>query len=94
MNAHSPENSADSPSSSGGLCPTCHRPFHDEGSGHSPAFMDSEYFRLLSSINSDLSPDNQSASRDVLRGDISETDDERPPGSLPRSAFNQGYFEQ
>ena len=62
-NAYSSESGVNDPSSNGGLCPTCHRPLHDEPSQHSPAFMDSEYFRLLSSISSDLASDENNESR-------------------------------
>ena len=92
-NVHSLENGVEQTTSnnSHGVCPTCHRPIQ-EGDGpqqHSPAFMDSEYFRLLSSTSSDLPS--------VGEGDRLSEDaaaEERPAGSLPRSAFNQGYFEQ
>lgn len=92
LNAHSAENGVEASSSNGGRCPTCHRLLHEDTTGHAPAFMDSEYFRLLSSLNSDSSSDdNDSHSGDALRHGSEE---EWAPGSLPRSAFNQGYFEQ
>ena len=87
-NAHSLDNGVEHSHTNSGhaLCPTCHRPIPEGESAqqHSPAFMDSEYFRLLSSINSDLPS--------VGEEDVAE--EKRPSGSLPRSAFNQGYFEQ
>ena len=92
-NAHSLENGVEQTASNNGhgLCPTCHRPIQ-EGEGtqqHSPAFLDSEYFRLLSSVSSDLP---SVGDEDGLSEDADE--EERPTGSLPTSAFNQGYFEQ
>ena len=92
-NAHSLESGVEQTTSNNGhgLCPTCHRPIQ-EGEGtqkHSPAFMDSEYFRLLASISSDLPSvgEEHGISEDAIKK-------ERHVGSLPRSAFNQGYFEQ
>ena len=94
-NAHSLENAVDEASSSGGMCPTCHRPLHeDESRAHSPAFMDSEYFRMLSSIGPDSTSDDRELSAADGVADEQNTREERPAGSLPRSAFNQGYFEQ
>src|SRR5436190_20793976 len=57
-NAHSLENAVEQTTTNNGhgLCPTCHRPIQ-EGEGaqkHSPAFLDSEYFKLLSSTGADL----------------------------------------
>ena len=94
-NAHALENGVQHTPTNGGLCPTCQRPLHEESTEHSPAFMDSEYFKLLSSHSSDL-PDvgEDLPSEETIRGDKSDPVEERPAGSLPRSAFNQGYFEQ
>lgn len=94
-NDYSPESGVNDPSSNGGICPTCHRPFHDEPSQHSPAFMDSEYFRMLSSVISDVASDENNESRaDADAHKVPSDADGRPSGSLPRSAFNHGYFEQ
>jgi hypothetical protein len=88
-NAQPLENGVDQTTSSAGICPTCHRALDEEGTHHSPGFMDSEYFRLLSSTASDAG--NELHSTDGLQDDDTH---ERRSGSLPRSAFNQGYFEQ
>jgi hypothetical protein len=94
-NAYSLENGVNHSPSTGGICPTCHRPLHDEPAPHSPAFMDSEYFRMLSSVISDVSSDDNNELRaDADTDNVSTGADDRPPGSLPSSAFNQGYFEQ
>lgn len=94
-NAHAPENGVEHAPSNGGLCPTCHRPLREERTEHSPPFMDSEYFRLLSSLSPDLpSVGEDLPSADAIPEEVPVTEEERPAGSLPRSAFNQGYFEQ
>lgn len=95
-NAYSLENRVGDAASTNSMCPTCHRPLHaeDESEAHSPAFMDSEYFRMLSSIGSDTASDrHELPATDGVAEEPTATET-RPPGSLPRSAFNQGYFEQ
>jgi len=95
-NAHSLENGVDeTASSSSTMCPTCHRPLHEDSAhSQSPAFMDSEYFKMLSSVGSDAGSDTQESPTTERVPDEPDISDERPRGSLPRSAFNQGYFEQ
>ena len=96
-NAHSLENGVDEGSSTSSLCPTCHRPLREESpqSHSSPAFLDSEYFRLLSSVGSDAgSDDHNLTATDRVSDEANATTDARRPRSLPRSAFNQGYFKQ
>jgi hypothetical protein len=90
-NAHSIENGVEPSNSANALCPTCHRPLNEEEPRHAPAFMDSEYFRLLSAAN----PAANAEDNNIL------SEDEVPPsevpfssGHLPQSAFNQGYFDQ
>jgi hypothetical protein len=93
MNSHPLENGASHGPPSNGVCPTCHRSLADESGGPSPAFMDSEYFRLLSS--------NAASSEDTLAPSVDDHAEETPAPkekprstSLPNSAFNQGYFER
>ena len=89
-NADRIENGEEPPSPSG-RCPTCHRPLEDEVTRHAPAFMDAEYFRLLSESVSELpsAPGSADGDRDPQTGS-----DRSRAGSLPASAFNQGYFER
>jgi hypothetical protein len=94
-NAHSLENGVDETASSSTMCPTCHRPLHEDSAhSQSPAFMDSEYFRMLSSVGSDAGSDTREFPPTDRVSDGPNVPEERPRGSLPRSAFNQGYFEQ
>ena len=94
-NAHSLENGVSEAASASGMCPTCHRPLHEESAhSQSPAFMDSEYFRMLSSVGSDGGSDTHELPATDRVPDEPNVPEERPRGSLPRSAFNQGYFEQ
>jgi hypothetical protein len=72
-----------------------------EGSDHSdsftPSFMDTEYFRLLSSLGSDGASDEGNGPTGGIEDTatpIPEDDGQKPSGSLPSSAFNQGYFER
>lgn len=98
-NAHKSENGVTT-NDTGGLCPTCHRPL-TSGSEHpdsfTPSFLDSDYFRLLSSFGSDTASDEEIRPTHGI-GDapppIPQDDGERRSGSLPSSAFNQGYFER
>ena len=77
------------------MCPTCHRPLHDEGTRHPPAFMDSDYFRLLSATNAPPGADgNNILPEDEAPAPELAPEDPISPGHLPKSAFNQGYFEQ
>jgi cytochrome c553 len=94
-NAHSLENGVDETASAPNMCPTCHRPLHEESAqSQSPAFMDSEYFRMLSSVGSDGGSNTHKLPATDRVPDHPNVPEERPRGSLPRSAFNQGYFEQ
>jgi len=88
-NAHRHENGEDVHSpTTGSLCPTCHRPLHEEeeGTPQAPPFMDSEYFRLLSSSAGSYSTEESE--------ELPSAHDQPRAGSLPTSAFNQGYFER
>ena len=98
-NAHTPE-TAVSTNGGGGLCPTCHRPITN-GSDHSdsftPSFMDMEYFRLLSSLGSDAASDEGNGAANGIEDTatpVAEDESQKPSGSLPSSAFNQGYFQR
>jgi hypothetical protein len=93
MNSHPLENGASHGPSSNGLCPTCHRSLADESPGHSPAFMDYEYFRLLSS-NAPSSEETLAPSVDNHPEEFPAPKEKTRSGSLPNSAFNQGYFER
>src|SRR5271156_2993430 len=89
-NAHSIENGVEQSNSANALCPTCHRPLQEEETRHAPAFMDSDYFRLLSATSPAANPEDN----DILSEDEVPTSEESVhSGHLPQSAFNQGYFD-
>ena len=84
-NARLIENGVDHQTSSNTICPACHRSLEDdEVPRHAPRLIDTEYFRLLSSSTV------QDPGKTVA--DVDELP--RSSVSLPKSAFNQGYFEQ
>lgn len=59
--------------------------------------MDTEYFRLLSSLGSDAAFDEGNGPIGGIEDTatpIPEDEGQKPSGSLPSSAFNQGYFER
>jgi hypothetical protein len=93
MNSHPLDDSNGTVSPTNGLCPTCHRSLANEAAGHSPAFMDSEYFRLLSS-NATTNEEAPAPSMDNHKEEIPASKGKTRSGSLPTSAFNQGYFER
>lgn len=83
--------SSETAAASNGICPTCHRPLEDEVTRHAPPFMDAEYFRLLSGSVNELHSGSSSMDGD---SDLNTGTNRPSSGSLPASAFNQGYFER
>lgn len=78
--------------SASSVCPTCHRPLGEGETSHSPPFMDSEYFQLLSAHTQEFPTDDELPAEDDELPSASRQDERS--NSLPNSTFNQGYFER